>query len=161
MERGGVERALAVDATSRGFCYVVLEGRARLVDWGCSRQRLTNRGGAKRRIDLLIKRYRPDLVVLEARDGSRLGVRARELINMVGKRAIERGIRVVTVPRSQVAVALGNGTMTKWDVAETITARFPELTRRLPPRRRPWMSEDERINIFDAAALALAALDNS
>jgi len=29
------------------------------------------------------------------------------------------------------------------------------LASRLPPKRRPWMSEDYRMDIFDAVALAL------
>jgi hypothetical protein len=37
-----------------------------------------------------------------------------------------------------------------------IAKRFPEeLGSRLPPERKPWMSEDSRMNIFDAVALAL------
>jgi hypothetical protein len=32
---------------------------------------------------------------------------------------------------------------------------LPELTARLPRVRKPWMSEDERMSIFDAAAMAL------
>jgi hypothetical protein len=35
--------------------------------------------------------------------------------------------------------------------------RFPEeLGHRLPPKRKPWMSEDYRMGIFDAVALAFA-----
>jgi hypothetical protein len=52
---------------------------------------------------------------------------------------------------------LGNDKGTKHVVAEVIAQRFPEeLGFRLPPKRRAWMSEDSRIDIFDAAALALA-----
>ena len=36
------------------------------------------------------------------------------------------------------------------------SVRFPELTPYLPPERKPWISEDLRIAIFDAAAFALA-----
>jgi len=40
-------------------------------------------------------------------------------------------------------------------VAQTLAAQFPvELGKRLPPKRRPWMSEDPRMDIFDAVALA-------
>ena len=34
--------------------------------------------------------------------------------------------------------------------------QFPELEKRLPRVRKPWMSEDERMSIFDAVALAIA-----
>jgi len=46
---------------------------------------------------------------------------------------------------------------TKDGVAEIIAKQFPdELGSRLPPQRRPWTSEDYRMGIFDAMALALA-----
>ncbi len=41
-------------------------------------------------------------------------------------------------------------------MARFIAAKFPELARYLPPERKPWMSEDLRTAIFDAAAFALA-----
>jgi hypothetical protein len=44
----------------------------------------------------------------------------------------------------------------KAQMARAIAARFLELTRYLPPERKPWMSEDPRMAIFDAAAFALA-----
>ncbi len=37
-----------------------------------------------------------------------------------------------------------------------VAERFPELARYLPPERKPWMSEDLKMAIFDAAAFALA-----
>ena len=40
---------------------------------------------------------------------------------------------------------------------QMIAERFPgELGFRLPPKRRPWMSQDSRMDIFDAVALVLA-----
>jgi hypothetical protein len=41
-------------------------------------------------------------------------------------------------------------------MAQAVAARFPELAPRLPPQRKPWMSEDCRMAIFDAAAFVLA-----
>ena len=41
-------------------------------------------------------------------------------------------------------------------MAEILAKRLPEeLGFRLPPKRRAWMSEDYRMDIFDAVALAL------
>ena len=34
---------------------------------------------------------------------------------------------------------------------------FPEIKRQAPPKRKPWMSEDERMNLFDAVALGVTA----
>ena len=45
---------------------------------------------------------------------------------------------------------------TKHQLAEMMAKRFPEqLGLQLPPRRRPWMSEDARMGIFNAVALAM------
>ena len=53
-------------------------------------------------------------------------------------------------------VFFGDTGGTKYALAEIIVERFPEeLGFRLPPKRRPWMSEDSRMDIFNAVALAL------
>ena len=50
-----------------------------------------------------------------------------------------------------------DGKGTKHTLAQIIARRFPEeLGHRLPPKRRPWESEDYRMGIFDAVALAYA-----
>jgi hypothetical protein len=41
-------------------------------------------------------------------------------------------------------------------MAEMLATQFPdELASRLPPKRKPWKSEDSRMDIFDAMALAV------
>jgi len=44
---------------------------------------------------------------------------------------------------------------TKHEIAHAVAQQLPELAPRLPRFRKPWMSEDYRMAIFDAAALAL------
>jgi hypothetical protein len=48
---------------------------------------------------------------------------------------------------------------TKHQIVSDVAHQFPELARQLPPARKPWMSEDERMAIFDAAALAVIFFD--
>jgi hypothetical protein len=43
----------------------------------------------------------------------------------------------------------------KDQMARFLAQRFPELVRYVPPERKPWMSEDERMAIFDAVSFAL------
>jgi hypothetical protein len=38
----------------------------------------------------------------------------------------------------------------KWEVVK----RFPVLTQKLPPKRKPWESEDYRMSMFEALAIA-------
>ena len=45
----------------------------------------------------------------------------------------------------------------KQSLAEALAGLFPiELAPRLPPKRKVWKSEDPRMDIFDAAGLAVA-----
>ncbi|HUZ92890.1 MAG TPA: hypothetical protein VNG29_02730 [Candidatus Paceibacterota bacterium] len=41
-------------------------------------------------------------------------------------------------------------------IASAVAEQFPELLLILPPKRRPWQSEDYRMTIFDAAAVGIA-----
>ena len=47
------------------------------------------------------------------------------------------------------------GARTRYETAVAIATRIPAFERFLPPRRKLWMSEDVRMGIFGAAALAL------
>ena len=44
----------------------------------------------------------------------------------------------------------------KDQIASAVAEQFPELLSILPPKRRPWQSEDYRMTIFDAAAVGIA-----
>jgi len=48
--------------------------------------------------------------------------------------------------------------LTKYERAREVVKRFPVLNQRLPPERKPWESEDYRMSMFAAAALATAYL---
>ena len=49
-----------------------------------------------------------------------------------------------------------DGQGTKHALAEILAQRFPdELGSRLPPKRKPWMSEHYQMGIFDAVTLAV------
>jgi hypothetical protein len=47
--------------------------------------------------------------------------------------------------------------LTNYAIASTLLEHFPFLAFALPPKRRIWESEDYRMGIFAAVALALAA----
>jgi hypothetical protein len=54
------------------------------------------------------------------------------------------------------SVLLGKPKGTKQEIAELLAGKYPdELASRLPPKRKPWKSEDTRMDIFDAVALAV------
>jgi hypothetical protein len=80
------------------------------------------------------------------------------MTTLLAGHAAARHLIVVTVTRESVRRLFAPTGTTKFEIALAITKTFPELASRLPRKRKPWMSEDERMNLFDAVAFALTAL---
>jgi hypothetical protein len=149
-------RVAAIDPTTRGFAYAVLEGEEHLIDWGLSHVLLRTDRNIISRVEQILDRSFPDLLVIEDGRGTKRRQRARHLITQIEEMAKRRNLLVVRVSRSRVREALAPA-FTKQEIAEAVARIFPELAPRLPRFRKPWMSEDERMNIFDAVSLALSA----
>src|SRR5712692_6842380 len=153
------KRVLAIDPTHRGFGYVIFEGPDFLIDWGlreveCPKNKASVAAAAE-----LISRYRPRIMVLEdvAAKGCRRRKRVRDLVQTLDRYGRERGLTVRIIAQAKMKKTfLPLGIRNKNQMAQFVAARFPELARYLPPERKPWMSEDLRTAIFDAAAFALA-----
>lgn len=150
-------RVLAIDPSPRGFGFAVLEGPARLIDWGVAELYSKDDKELLVRIDAMVDRYKPTLVVLEDILKTRRRGRGIRRLCAIADYAHSRRIRLGTVSRLQVQAVFNATGTTKHDVALMIAKTFPELEPRLPKRRTLWTSEDERMNIFDAVAMALAA----
>lgn len=150
---------LALDPTSCGFGFVVLEGPDRLIDWAVVEIRKDKEDKCLQRMVDLIARYRPDVLVLEDPKGrgSRRCSRVQRLLGRVERLADEGAILTRHFSRSQVRRAFSDsGAKTKYEIAVAIAKRFPELAPRLPRLRKPcYIPEDDRMNIFDAASFAL------
>ena len=154
-------RLLAIDPSTKGFGFIVLEGEENAIDWGVRSAKGDKNAECLRQIAKLIARYRPDVIVVEDyRDkAARRPSRLLELVQRIRTLAIANRIKSRGVSRSQVRrVFVQFGALTKHQIAVEIAKRFPELIPHLPRPRKPWMSEDERVSIFDAAALALTLL---
>lgn len=156
--KGQTERALALHPTSKGFGYGVLEGSERLVDWGLVQVSTWASDSYLLRFAELCDRYLPEVLIIEDGRSSRLGPRAKARMQRIEEGAWSRSIEVVKVCRGKVRQSFKDTGTTKWEIAEAITRWFPELAPRLPKRRKPWMSEDRRMAIFDAVSFALTAL---
>jgi Holliday junction resolvasome RuvABC endonuclease subunit len=154
-------RILAVALTSRGLGYAVLEGETSLIE----SSRTSVRNGDKNRqciakVKKLTAFYRPAALVLQdvASKGSRRDQRIKVLQREVIRLAAKQRLLVRLISEKQLrSLLLGNASGTKHEMAAMLTKHFPdELAFRLPPKRRPWQSEDSRMDIFDAVALAVA-----
>ena len=152
-------RILAIAPSTRGFGFAVLEGRETLVDWGVKTVKGDKNIQSLAKVEDLIAHYQPGTLVLEdtSAKNSRRSPRIRKLCQQIIKMASNRKVSIKLFSRDQVMKTfIPDGRGTKHAFAEIIAKRFPEeLGSRLPPERKPWMSEDSRMNIFDAVALAL------
>lgn len=152
---------LAIDPTSRGFAFAVLEAPAFLVDWG-SKSVTTGNGSLVRGVEELLSRYQPDVLVLEdlAAKGARRRKRARREIGSIECRALKRGVRVERVSRLTILDAFAPG-KTKYEVALRLAEIFPVLANRLPRKRNTWRPEEARMSVFDALGSAAAAVERA
>jgi hypothetical protein len=152
-------RIFALDPTTKGFGYAILELPFRLVAWGVASVSGDKYAGALARFTKLLDHSQPHAVVLEDPDapGSRRRHRVRQLIEALVKVARERGIAVYTVARKAVLDRFSSqdAPATKYSIAQALADRFPELAAKLPPHRKAYMSQDERMAIFDAVGLAV------
>jgi len=152
-------RILAIDPSPRGFGFVVMEAPERLLDWGVKEANLENKNAASvKRLELLLALYKPDVLVIEdiSDVGSLRRERVQQLLQRIAEFGFEHELKTVRIPRLMVGqVFARSGAMTKYQIAEVICRRLPELAPKLPPQRKLWMAEDARMSIFDATAFAL------
>lgn len=155
------ERVLAIDPTHRGFGFVVLEGTTELLDWGTRYVSHPKDDNSIQKVDQLIERYAPDVLVLEdpIGNGSKRCLRVQKLIERFHQLGRARDLSVFQYSRAQIRLAFSSdNATTKEEIAAAAAVRLPELAPRLPPTRKVWMSEDHRMAIFDAVSLALTHL---
>lgn len=152
-------RVLAIDPIHKGFGYAVFEPPLNLVASGLARIEGDKQAGAIAHFEKLLTDFRPNTVVLEDAQapGSRRHHRVRRLIETLAKFAADRGFVVATVSRKAVVECFSSPEerATKYKIAKWLSEAFPVLQPKLPLPRKPWESEDERMSIFDALALAV------
>lgn len=152
-------RVLAIAPSRRGFAFAVMEGQDRLVDWAVKSIKKDKNSEGLSKIKKLLSHYSPSVVVLEdcKAHGSRRAPRSQKLNEAILTLSSDRNIRTVLFSRKEILqIFFGDERGTKHAIAKAISVRFPEeLGRLMPGKRRAWMSENYRMGIFDAVALAL------
>jgi Holliday junction resolvasome RuvABC endonuclease subunit len=150
------KRVLAVDPTSRGFGFVVLESPTTLVEWGNKVIRQQHEETILTKVSKLIRHYLPDIIVFEDYRGSRRSARVQSLLDGIGRLATVEGLKSRRLPIARVKkVFRAFHAGTKHEIAHAVAQQLPDLASWLPRFRKPWMSEGYQMAIFDAAALAL------
>lgn len=150
---------LAVYLNTRGFAFVVFESSLSPVDWGIKETRGSQKNSrCITKIERIVDRYRPSVLILQdtSLEGTRRTQRISDLNEDIVELAAIREIPACAYSRADVLAAFSEfGVESKRDLALVIAKHIPAFERYLPPPRKPWMSEDARMGLFDAAALAL------
>jgi hypothetical protein len=152
-------RILAVALSFGGFGFVVMEGQKTIIEFGRRKAVGDKNAQSIAKMKKLLDFYRPDVLVLQDVEakGSRRWPRIKTLNRQIKRVAEKHKIEVKLISGKQLrSLLVGNPIGTKQEMAEMLAAQFPdELASRLPPKRKPWKSEDSRMDIFDAMALAV------
>src|SRR6202165_5724930 len=148
----------AIHLQTRVFAYVLFDGSRIPIDWGVYDARGADKNArCLIRINSLLELHTPDVLVLQdmSKHGTRRARRIRELNRRAAELADQRGVRVKTYSRTQVIEYFAElGAVTKHKIAEAIAKHIPARDLYVPPARKPWMSDNARMGIFDAATLA-------
>ena len=152
-------RILAIALSTGGFGFVVMEGQRTIIEFGRRVADGDKNAQSLAKMKKLLNFYQPGVLVLQDVEakGSRRYPRIKTLNRQIKRMAEKHTIKVKLISKKQLrSLLLGNPKGTKQEMAEMLAAQFPdELASRLPPKRKPWKSEDTRMDIFDAMALAV------
>lgn len=153
------KKIIAFDVRARRFGFAVFEAPDELLDWGVKSFRHgvnAVKVPASQKVATLLSDFRPDVVVVEKpplhEDSWLMGT--------ILRLARKENISVRTVSRATVRKRFPGQERNKHGIAMVLSDRFPELADRIPPKRKPWQSEDYRMSIFDATALGLTHIEN-
>lgn len=160
MSNGRWERRVGIWPREFGFGFAVLEGTDRLLDFGT---KYMPRGYVNddvvARVGELLAEYAPAHLVLEDvnASGCRRRPRVRDLLLHLARYA-HPGCLVAVASEAEVRKhILGRTGGNKHNIADALTARFPEIECRLPRKRRKWAKEAECMAMFDAVALVVTS----
>lgn len=150
-------RILAITPSTRGIGFAILEGHNKLLDWGVRSGKGDKNKVSIAHVKTLIARERPEVIVLQEMKDVRRAPRIKTLNRQIMAVVKSRKVILEQLWDTQVKrKLLAENEGTRHALAEAVAKRFPnELGLSLPPKRKPWKSEDPRIDFFYAVALAL------
>jgi hypothetical protein len=150
---------LSLYLNARGLSFVLFEGTLYPYDWAVIELR-----GAQKDAQIMMKvtdllhRYSPDALVVQdmGTNGTPRAARLASLNRAIRALAHDLKIGLFSYSRAEVySTFQPMGFANKQMLAALIAKHIPAFERHVPPPRKPWMSEDARMGLFDAAALGL------
>lgn len=159
------KRLLALELRASRLGFVVLESPTGLLDWGV-RSSLEKHTGKMAyvladRVAILLSFYKPNAVVVRIRLYTTVAQKRRfhALVLAVRKAAMRSPTKFCTLTPTQVKRHFASsGFLTKHAIATHLVNEFPELTWKLPPKRKPYENEAPAMLMFDALANGVAFL---
>jgi hypothetical protein len=148
---------LAIAPTSRGFGYITFAERLP-ADWGVKEIRSNKNVEALAKIEDMLRRIVPKILVLEdpSHRSCRRSPRVRWLLKDAALLAGRAQVAVALYSRQDLRLIFSGKGKSKDAIAAAIAEELPALRPWLPRKRRIWESEHHSMAIFEAAALALA-----
>jgi Holliday junction resolvasome RuvABC endonuclease subunit len=108
------------------------------------------------RITKILDQYQVDFLVIRDISTGTRSLRIAKLDAAIREIAMSRQVAIHAYSRDDVRDAFAyEGAVDKQSLAHLIAKHIPAFERYIPPPRKPWMSEDRRMGLFDAAALGL------
>lgn len=149
---------LALHPSYSGLGWVAFEGPFSPYDWGTVFASADKNAKCLRRLEHMLERFRPEILVLEAFEGASLRrtARVQNFCRAAVALARERGHSVVVYTRRDVQACYATvGAMSRQEIADAVARQFECLRSLLPRKRRAWESESCQMSVFCAAALGL------
>jgi hypothetical protein len=141
-------RTLALSLDWQGFGFAAFGGPDDLIDFGTRSFRHNVKIPFETKILLLLDANQPDaLVVVEPKTALR-----RKIMAKIKKVAEGERIPLVLVSVADIRMAFAPANRSKYQIAQAIAERYPELHFQLPSPRKAYESEKFGITIFEAAA---------
>src|SRR5450759_3896258 len=137
------QRILCLDIRPRSFAFVAFEEPKVVLDWGA---RSFRRGVNAVRVPLgvkvarLLDEYVPCVLVLERPRTSK----HLRIVAAIRKQAKLQRTPIRLLSARAVDAAFSGSNDNKDQIASALATRFPDLLSVLPPKRKPWQSEDYR-----------------
>ncbi len=151
-------RILGIDPHAHGFGFAVFEDHEFLVEWGTARVWGKESAAFVARVETMIARFKPTAVAFPAPPSIRPRKKLRRLASALVHASGDSGVPVLLITQQAVQSVFPADVTTKYQRATHLISIFPELELIMPPPRKPWLPQDERLTMFTALALCIASM---
>lgn len=149
---------IALYPNAKGFGYAVIEHPVLFLDYGIATIRPISNHTILKRVIQMIEFYKPTNIIVPDYKGkySSKSYRVKKLINTLVDYATDQEVMCYCYSREQIREVFNQfGAVSKYEIAMKIIDWFSELETRTPQYRKPWMSEDYYMGMFDAISLLI------